>query len=533
MRNVFILGAGFMQKPAIMTAKELGCRVTVADGNKDAYCVPLCDEFTLIDLKDTSALCEYALHLKKTTGIDAVFTAGTDFSAAVAKIAEVCGLFSHSYEASLNASDKIRMRKCFSSHGVNSPKFFEVSEADNGTETLEGLLHTNGFESNNFPLVVKPVDNMGARGCRMARNFDELVSAVKTAISYSRSKRAIIEEYMDGPEFSIDSLVFNGTINITGFADRHIYYPPYFIEMGHTMPTKFSINEKNLLIDEFKKGVFALGLHCGAAKGDVKLTKDGPKIGEIAARLSGGYMSGWTYPYASGVNLTKLALQIALGDDPYIPLTGISLESHQVSAERAWISIPGKIASIQGFDEAKNSAQVKDIFPRAKEGDFVSFPVNNVEKCGNIISCAQTREEAVKSAELAVKTIVLRLTPEQKSTKDFLEEDVFTEFPPSAYQISKKQYDELISGEKGATVSIKDLKQSFLQHLVIKKPFFRDDERMLDWNHRSAYFSLTQFFSIAEKEEKLSKSVCLQRFWHYFIRGGLQGILYMLDEEQR
>ena len=54
-----------------------------------------------------------------------------------------------------------------------------------------------------------------------------------------------MEEYMEGPEFSIDALVYDGTMTITGFADRHIFFPPYFIEMGHTMPTRISKDKYN------------------------------------------------------------------------------------------------------------------------------------------------------------------------------------------------------------------------------------------------------------------------------------------------
>jgi biotin carboxylase len=529
MRNVFILGAGFMQKPAILTAKELGCRVIAADGNKDACCVSLCDEFAHIDLKNIDALCEFALNLKKNSEIDAVFTAGTDFSAACAKIAELCGLHSHSYEAALNASDKIRMRKCFAKSGVRSPEFIEIEDntfACNAENILQ-LLRNNGFSHNPFPLVVKPVDNMGARGCRMVRSGNELEEAVKTAVSYSRSKRAILEEYMDGPEFSIDSLVYNGTITITGFADRHIYYPPYFIEMGHTLPSAVSEEQKSILFEEFKKGVKSLGLSCGAAKGDVKLTKDGPKIGEIAARLSGGYMSGWTYPYASGINLTEQALRIALGDAPSISLTGMPKEPRAVSAERAYISIPGIIKSVSGCEEAKNIPYVKNIFPRVKAGDIVSFPVNNVEKCGNIISCAENREEAVKSAESAVKNIIIRLDAGCRTTKEFLEEDLLTEFPPSAYKASKNDIDPLLTASKGKTISIENI----IQNARALLPYFLRDNDLCDWNHKSALFALEQFCIIAEKEDKKSRIVNVEQFWRYFLRGGLQGLLYLLDGE--
>ena len=144
----------------------------------------------------------------------------------------------------------------------------------------------------------------------------EFLSAVRIASEYSRTGYAIIEEYMDGPEFSIDALVYNGKFIVTGFAIRHIKYEPYFIEVGHTMPAVLDKKMHDELISVFALGAKAEGLSCGAAKADIKYTSKGPMIGEIAGRLSGGYMSGWTYPYASDLNLTKQGLLIATGLEP-------------------------------------------------------------------------------------------------------------------------------------------------------------------------------------------------------------------------
>ena len=147
----------------------------------------------------------------------------------------------------------------------------------------------------------------------MIRDFSEAVTSVAAAAENSRSDTVIIEEYMEGPEFSIDALVYDGTFTVTGFAVRHIKYPPYFIEIGHTMPCQIDEKMHNQLISVFALGAKALELTCGAAKADIKFTKNGPMIGEIAARLSGGYMSGWTFPYASDLNLTKQGILIAAG----------------------------------------------------------------------------------------------------------------------------------------------------------------------------------------------------------------------------
>ena len=465
MNKILILGAGLMQKPAILAAKHLGFKAIVVDANKNAVAVPMADEFYPVDLKDRESLLELAKKLNKKGDLKGVFTAGTDFSASVSFVAENLGLPAHSFEAALNASDKVRMRACFEKAGVPSPKFQELDESCHSEFSSESKKNeilrqsdrnnesgrtqndesskicANLCKSVDYPKVVKPCDNMGGRGCRLIRTEGELAPAVTHAIENSRTHRAIFEDYMEGAEFSIDSVVYNGTLTITGFADRHIFYPPYFIEMGHSLPSKCEPKIKNELIATFALGIKALGLTCGVAKADIKYTKNGPMIGEIAARLSGGYMSGWTFPYASGMNLTEEALKIAVGKEPdYLLSNRVSLpwQPHEsvkgktqpfelyeitntlVSAERAWLSIPGTVAKIYGLDEVKQIYGMRDVLPRAKEGDKVEFPRNNVEKCGNIIAVGINHEQAYKSAEEAVSSITLRLEPNNAETEKFL-----------------------------------------------------------------------------------------------------------------
>ncbi|MDE7391774.1 MAG: ATP-grasp domain-containing protein, partial [Treponemataceae bacterium] len=278
MRSVLLLGAGLMQRPAILAAKRLGCRAVVVDGNPAAVCAPLADRFVPVDLKDRDALAALADSLRSgAEPLAAVFTAGTDFSANVAFVAERCGLRGHSYQACLNASDKARMRRCFAAAGVPSPGFRELTAASLADGATDGIT---------YPQVIKPVDNMGGRGCRLVRDAAELRGALDEAVRNSRSGRAILEDVMDGAEYSIDAVVWNGTLTITGLADRHICYPPYFIEMGHTMPSSCDEKTRNELIATFALGIQSLGLTCGVAKADIKYTAAGPMVGEIAARLS-------------------------------------------------------------------------------------------------------------------------------------------------------------------------------------------------------------------------------------------------------
>lgn len=528
-KSVLILGAGLMQKPAIESAKNLGLCVYVIDANPDAECVPLADFFKNIDLKDREAIFCYAKELKQNSNLVGIFTAGTDFSSSVSYAAEKLGFPCHSFESTLNATIKPRMRECLKKSGVPSPKFLSLS----GSEiTVEKVLSST--ESLGFPCVVKPADNMGARGCRMIRSKEEAWQSVKIAAENSRSSTVIIEEYMDGPEFSIDAVIYNGTMTITGFADRHIFYKPYFIETGHTMPSTIDEEKRNELIFAFANGVSSLGLSCGVAKADIKYTKNGPEIGEIAARLSGGYMSGWTFPYASSLNLTEQALLIAIGKEPEeliknrvsLPIKNkdfllFDYPCKNVSAERAWISIPGRVKKIELFSKAES--EVKNVFPRnIKEGDDVDFPRNNVQKCGNVITKSSSYQTAVEKAENAVSETFLRLSPNNKKTDFFLLGKTLPDengFPPPAFSAFNKIDSLVLNGTilKGESV-LKDAEK-----FPILKELLSSLEK--DWNHLTAFQTAEKFDFICKNHLDMNR-FC---FWSALFKGGLQGAVYVSD----
>lgn len=612
-KRVFMLGAGFMQGVAIRAARALGCTVVAADGNPSAVCAAEADEFVCIDLKDTVRLIDYARYLQQNGGLDAVFTAATDFSAAVAAIAAACGLRGHTLKAALNATDKVRMRECFRKTGVPSPAFIELTAADlaapadrfvaadnlpygdAGAATADTLERRLGELAGCFPLVVKPVDNMGARGCSLVKNLSELRKAAATALQYSRSGRAIVEEYIEGSEFSIEGLIFGGRLYITALADRHIFFPPYFIEMGHTIPSDCTQDIADEVMSVFERGVHALGLTDGAVKGDILVRNGKAFVGEIAARLSGGYMSGWTVPYSCGLDITAAALTLALGGSPRLHTCGkdsfvIPLKQNCpfVSAERAWISIPGQVASVSGLEAARAAPFVKDVFPRAGAGDTVVFPQNNVEKCGNVLSAAPSRREAVQASEAACRKIVLRLKPHVAETDAFLAELHFPAeqqtFPPNFLQFTEP----LAGAETAAKVAVEVLatapaadskgqrsggssaaSSAFFDRLLADAVYEEKEGFVLpcflaaalgtacDLQGRSLRELLHQALeeepglasilgisgspersavsALSSRKSRGSSSLDIQRkngYWKALIRGGLQGLLYRYDCEK-
>jgi biotin carboxylase len=539
--RIIILGAGVMQGPAIRIAREMELFTIVLDADPEAPCVSLADRFEQIDLKDKEGIEAFARSLQSDGGLSGIMTAGTDFSASVAWVAERLGLPGIPYEAALNASDKQRMRSCFEKAGLPSPAFTVLREAP-GKEA-----DPVNFLPFPYPVVVKPVDNMGSRGCRRVDGCSELGEAVSDALGFSRSGRVIVESYMDGPEFSVDAIVYHGEITICGLADRHIFFPPYFIEMGHTMPTVFPAEQQRALLDTFDRAVRSLGIagenSCGAAKGDIKLSPQGPMIGEVAARLSGGYMSGWTYPYASGVEPIRAAIQMALGRKP----EGLAPSRSWTCAERAFISIPGRVRSIQGLEEAKALQGVRDLFLRAEPGKEVRFPENNVTKCGNILAVAPGREEAVRAAEEAVRAVLIRLEAPHAGTGAFLAgsgvKATGAAFPPDAFALSPQLRDALErlpdpvpagSGDVGNSNAGNGDAETGDISLLPFPPFLAS--ALGDYAGRSVAESLDAVrrltglaLPLADRQDTAGKAIVGRAFWKALVRGGYQGAVYFLD----
>lgn len=424
MASVLILGASLLQKPAIEAALKMGVKTFVVDANERSLCAAMAGvHFQKIDLRDKEGILCYAKKLLESEGLKGVFTAGTDFSSSVAFVTERLGLFGHSYDAALNATDKARMRAKFLENFVPSPAFFVCKSLDDAKNAARAL---------QFPFVAKPADNMGARGCVLVRGAADLEGAFFGARDASKSQTAIFEEYMAGDEYSLDALVAGEEVTITGFALRDIQFPPHFIEMGHTIGNFFELGEKKQkLIEVFARGVKALGLSWGAAKGDMKwVTGRGAMVGEIAGRLSGGYMSGWTYPKASGFPLTRAALKMSMGEQSEElifrrvslgEIDGIKIfevQCEKYAAERALIGRDGVLKEVHytfcgkevSMEEWKKAYEVEEYFLRPVMQSLpakVFSPRDNTQKLSNVICTGSTFSAATEKAKRAIEAIKL------------------------------------------------------------------------------------------------------------------------------
>lgn len=166
----------------------------------------------------------------------------------------------------------------------------------------------------------------------------------------------------------------------------------FFAETGHTLPAKLTNNNIELICEMVQSAVNALGLSNGIAHVEAKLTEDGPRIIEIGARMPGDYIPHLLH-YALGIDIGKIYLQIALGEEP-------NCKSHNTkyaSIRFITSNSEGIISEINGLDYIRNNATDLELYK--KVGDRIGFPINNIERIGHFIVVDNTYCEVQKKAD--------------------------------------------------------------------------------------------------------------------------------------
>lgn len=397
-RNLIIIGGGVLQTPLIETVLQMGFFPVVFDMSAEAPGMALAGRQVLMSTRDIDGCVREARKLREILPIHGVITAGTDASRAVAAIAGALDLPGIRYADAEAASNKVLMRKRLRQHGVPGPGFHSVWSLKEARDAMDEL---------QFPLVLKPADNMGARGVIKVSSREEIYAAFRHAKKNSPTGEMILEEYMQGPELSVDALAWDQgrSFRLTGIADRIIDREPYFVELGHNMPSALPIE----ILDEAERvmaaAMQALGIHTGAGKGDLKVTKEGVKVGEVAARLSGGFMSSHTYPYHSGVNLLRAAVQIAVGEAP----DRVEPIQNRVAIERGILGRPGKILNFAGRAAMEQIPGVELVVFSRCTGDVIPIATSNIDKAGHVLATGDTLAEAEAAANQAMDLLELEV----------------------------------------------------------------------------------------------------------------------------
>ncbi|MEH7883029.1 ATP-grasp domain-containing protein [Bacillus sp. JJ1609] len=394
-----ILGASILQLPAIKKAKELGFQVIAVDMDKDAVGFQEADICLEISTLDIPKVVEAAKHYE----IDSILTLASDMPirtiAAVSKELNLVGL---DERTALNVTNKAKMRKCLEMKNVPIPKYFKAVnylEFSKAIEKIEGKI------------IVKPADNSGSRGVFLIEDKSDLQNinyAFEHSKKYSRNGEIVIEEYMIGPEVSVETLSINGVVYVIAITDKLTTGAPHFVEMGHSQPSLLSDDIKKQIELVTAEAVNSLGILNGPAHTEIIVTKTGPKIVEIGARLGGDNITTQLVPLSTGIDMIKSCIEITMGETP-----DINPKLSMGSAVRYIESKKGKINSIAGIDKVKRMEGIKQVHFMKKTGDSIGEISSSVDRVGFIISQANNAQNAIELCENASHSIKICVQDEE------------------------------------------------------------------------------------------------------------------------
>lgn len=305
MKKLAIIGANDAITILINKAKELGYETHVfawqcgAPGEKAAdYFYPIS-----IDKKDE------ILEKCREIGICGVCSITSDFaSPTVSYVARGLGLPANPERTDLVARNKYEMRKAFSEYGgIYTPKFIEADLSFN-------IADVSNFH---FPVIVKPTDRWSSKGITRVEKAEYLKDAVSVAVNESFNKKAIIEEYMEGPEYSAECIVYKGDAKVLAFTKKTTTGNPHYIETGHRQPSDIPINNQEEITEIVKRALKALDIANGAAHAEFRILDDG-NIGfmEIGARMGGDCIGTDLTPISTGMDYVRMVIDIACGNEP-------------------------------------------------------------------------------------------------------------------------------------------------------------------------------------------------------------------------
>ena len=300
MNKIFVLGAGQMQVPIIKKVKERGDYCIVADFDKYAPGMKYADVALSVSTNDRDAVLVAA----REYAVNGILTTSDYPVNVVAFVARKLSLPAMSVEVAKICTDKYLQRQLFSENRINCPFYKLIA----GGEDLVAL--------DDFPYIIKPIDSSASRGVKKVNNRDELMDYFPVACSFSKSGKVIVEKFVEGREFSVETLSQDGRTFIIAITEKITKGEEqgFFVEDAHLIPANLSVAEKCLIETEVLKAISVIGVNNCPTHTEVKLNADGAWIIEIECRLGGDNITSDLVPLATGVDMLENLIRLSIGE---------------------------------------------------------------------------------------------------------------------------------------------------------------------------------------------------------------------------
>ncbi|QTF10873.1 ATP-grasp domain-containing protein [Brenneria izadpanahii] len=388
---VFLVEPSFFGVSFVREAHKLGFYVVVlvsAENNPQLYGYEgEYDDLLVCDIRDAASIYS-AISSSKYKKIDALIAA-TDYAmATTANAAERLHIPCVSDETATLARNKDLARIRYSERQVPGAQFKIVNtlaEAEDAANTI------------GYPVVLKPTNTASSQNVFFIKGQQQLCDAFKVMENFTTSymgfsvrKEYLVEEYLDGPEFSVEIFLVKGNVVFSEVTEKLTSPLPYFVEMFHIFPSSVLEDKKGQMVDVAYQALSAIGFTNGPAHVELKYTQTGPRIVEVNGRPGGDNITSDLIPGAYQINIFRQAVLNALAlpvdftvDRP------VSCAVGYICAEK-----DGVLESIENLQSVLDDPAVLRSSISAKPGDHVAVPKSSDDRLGYIIVIMGTPAEA-------------------------------------------------------------------------------------------------------------------------------------------
>lgn len=304
MKKLVIIGANDFQNQLILKAKSLGYETHVFAWKCGAIGEKTADYFYPISIIEKEKILDECKKIKP----DGICSIASDLATlTVNYVADKLKLNANPDSITFWCTNKYAMRKKLAESNIQVPKFLKTNEN----------LDIDLLKKFSFPIIVKPTDRSGSRSITKVEKKEDVFDAIKKACSDSFEKMAIVEEFIEGNEYSCECISFKGKHTFLAFTKKYTTGAPNFIETGHCEPSDIlDANSKKIKKDIFR-ALDALGIQNGASHTEFKITPNGDvRIIEIGARMGGDCIGSDLVILSTGMDFVKMVIDVALNKEP-------------------------------------------------------------------------------------------------------------------------------------------------------------------------------------------------------------------------
>jgi biotin carboxylase len=353
------------------------------------------------ETNDTDALLSFVERAHQALRFDGVITSCDYYLPTAARIAGMLGLPGPTPESVANACRKDATRRILAGAGLPGPRFAvcaDWAEAAAGARDI------------GYPLVLKPVDLCAGMFVRrvddeaaLAQAYRALAAFPVNARGQHRAPVVLLEELLDGPEVSVETVSFGGTVHIIGVTDKSVGGAPAFIETGHMFPAALDAADTEAAEDTARRALEALGLDEVVAHTEIKLTADGPRLVEVNPRPAGNRITELVR-HVTGIDLAAACVDVALGREPDLRRRATGLTSAAIG-----FLVPdqdGVLETVDGADAVRAADGLLEL-RLADPGKAVTAAGSNNEYLGHVMAA----DARGPGARASVEALLTQLRP--------------------------------------------------------------------------------------------------------------------------